>query len=679
MERVLEEFKRKYWKKIRKKPNVSGYSGVLHPRIKDGKEIPGTRCIRIYVERKVPLCFLSPKERIPRQLELGGSSIETDIVVLPRIRFMDSVVRTTPEEHQKRYRPAPAGVSCIHKDGTACTIDWYFRKGDKVLVALNNHCLPKGSMVLSNPGFKDISEAETVIGLDGNLQDVIKHFKRTYNGDLIVIKPRFLEAIKLTPEHPVLAIRPEKVYRYTYREYPVYHKPFKPEWVPASDIRKWDILLIPKIKREINNQLEISKELAYFLGMYVAEGSCSWSTKHSVTVKITITSKEIFEKLVSRASKVFDNIHVDSYKNNGKQFYSLKIYSVALAEQLTEWFGSGARNKKLPNFIYHLPDEVLDSFIEGMIDGDGWRTKERIGYSTSSEQLKQDMILLWLLKGKVPGVSYWEGEQEYLGYRWKSRKWNIIVYLGRKKDYYEDERFFYVPVREVYNEHYSGEVYNLQTRDETYAVPFIVHNCGSLENTAKIGDEWLQPSPYDGGQYPDDTIAKLAFYVPTKYNGYKCPYRNFAYKLYKGLYYLTHFRPYEAVNYVDISFGEPINPEDLSFTIYGIEGKVIGKGEHRKGIKVYKAGRTTAVTEGIIDDPCWNGYVYGRRGTAWYEDCVLVKGKCAGGDSGSPTVSITDEGLLYHGALFAGSDQGDWVYCKVENIERIAGVELVTI
>jgi len=341
VERILEEFKRKYWRKIRKKPNVSGYSGILHPRIKDGKEISGTKCIRIYVERKVPLCSLSPKERIPRQLELSGSSIETDIVVLPKIRFMDGVVRTTPEDHQKRYRPAPAGVSCIHKDGTACTLSWFFKKDCKVYVALNNHC-------------------------------------------------------------------------------------------------------------------------------------------------------------------------------------------------------------------------------------------------------------------------------------------------------------------------------------------------GSLENTAKIEDEWLQPSPDDGGEFPRDIIAKLAFYIPTKYNGYKCPYRNFAYKIYKGLYYLTHFKPYEAINYVDISFGEPTNLEDLSFTIYGIEGKVVGKGEHRKGLKVYKSGRTTAVTEGTIDDPSWNGYVYGRRGTAWYEDCVLVKGKCAGGDSGSPIVSIAHNGLLYHGALFAGSDQGVFIYCKVENIEKIAGVELVT-
>ena len=140
MDRILQEFKEKYWRAIRKKPNVSGYSGILHPRIKNGKEISGTKCIRIYVERKVPLCSLSPKERIPRQLELSGSSIETDIVVLPKIRFMDSVVRTTPEDHQKRYRPVPGGVSCTHKDGTACTSNFYFRKNGKIYLALNTHC-----------------------------------------------------------------------------------------------------------------------------------------------------------------------------------------------------------------------------------------------------------------------------------------------------------------------------------------------------------------------------------------------------------------------------------------------------------------------------------------------------------------------------------------------------------
>ena len=341
MEDIILEFKKKYWKEIKKRPNVHGYSGILHPRIKGGKEVPGTRCIRIYVEKKVPAHQLSLKEMIPRALDLGGSIVEIDVVELPRMRYLDEPEdRTTPIDHQKRYRPVQAGTSCMHRNGTACTLSWYFWKGNKLFIALNCHC-------------------------------------------------------------------------------------------------------------------------------------------------------------------------------------------------------------------------------------------------------------------------------------------------------------------------------------------------GALENTASIGDEWLQPSPYDGGVYPRDTIAKLSFYVPTKYETFKCPVRNFLFRIFKVLFHITHFRAYEPTNHVDISFGEPISRDILSFKIFGIEGKITGKGKHVIGAKVYKSGRTTGVTEGVIVDPAWNGYVYGRRGKAWYEDCVLVKGKCAGGDSGSPTISKSPDGLLYHGALFAGSDEF-WIYCKVENIEREANVKLAT-
>jgi len=144
------------------------------------------------------------------------------------------------------------------------------------------------------------------------------------------------------------------------------------------------------------------------------------------------------------------------------------------------------------------------------------------------------------------------------------------------------------------------------------------------------------------------------------------------------LYCIGHFREYQAVNYVDISFGEPIDINDITYEIFGIDGRVTGKGDHKQGTKVLKSGRTTAVTEGTIIDSSWNGQVTGSRGTADYEDCVLVAGECDGGDSGSPVVSKDDIGnLLFHGALFAGAT-GNWVHCKVDNIERIAGVELVT-
>ena len=353
MNRIIETFISKYWKSIRKKKNVVGYSGVLHPRIKDGVEIPDTKCVRIYVVKKEPEYKLRAKDIIPRVLNLG-CKIETDIVEIGRVRFLDSsnnnsVVRTTPEDHRKKYRPYPAGVSATNIHSTACTLNFFFKK-----------------------------KMDTSLGV-----------------------PR---------------------------------------------------------------------------------------------------------------------------------------YKVLIAGN------------------YH---------------------------------------------------------------------------------------------------------------------------CFALEGKAKEGDPILQPSPYDNGT-SSDIIGRFLYGVPVEYSEYKCPIRQALYRLYRALKFMVTFKDTEPSNKVDIAFAEPINVEDIKLEILGIPGRVVGLGEHKKGTIIYKAGRTSGVTSGPIEDPYWCGYVQGRRGVAFFVDCVLCKAKCSPGDSGSPVVSYKEmDKLLYHGALFAGSNNENLVYCKAENIIRESGAEVI--
>jgi len=347
LDSVIEEFKKRHWKSIYKKKNVHGFSGILRPRIKNGKELPGTSCVRIYVEKKEPFDSLAAKDIIPRHLDIGNNVVETDVVELERMYYVEELpcrcmtVKTdSPNDHQKRYRPLVAGISCIHRDGTACTLNWFYEKDGKILIGLNNHC-------------------------------------------------------------------------------------------------------------------------------------------------------------------------------------------------------------------------------------------------------------------------------------------------------------------------------------------------GSLSNKARIGDEWLQPSPYDNGTFPNDIVARLTFYVETKFAYFNCKYRNFLHRIYRIV-----TRNDAPVNYVDISFGKPTVNYELR--ILGIDGEIVAKGEHKEGATVIKSGRTTGVTYGTIQDAHYNGYVYGSRGIAYYEDVVLCLCECAGGDSGSPVVTpLTDDKHLadgkfaFLGALFAGSDQGHMIYCKHQRIEQIAKVKVV--
>ena len=208
------------------------------------------------------------------------------------------------------------------------------------------------------------------------------------------------------------------------------------------------------------------------------------------------------------------------------------------------------------------------------------------------------------------------------------------------------------------------------------------NHCFGRENDARVDDPILQPSPNDKGDYAKDQVGSFLFNVETKFASFKCPARNSLYKVYRGLYHLAHLRPLEPVNKVDIAFAIPNDNIEIEYRILGIDGRVIKTSrEHHENTFVYKSGRTSGVTSFTIIDNTWNGYVEGRRGKAYYEDCVLCYGVCKGGDSGSPVVSKVSVGgtpaLMYHGALFAGS-QTHMVYCKVENIEKEAGVRAIT-
>jgi tetrahydromethanopterin S-methyltransferase subunit B len=190
------------------------------------------------------------------------------------------------------------------------------------------------------------------------------------------------------------------------------------------------------------------------------------------------------------------------------------------------------------------------------------------------------------------------------------------------------------------------------------------NHCCAEENKAKIGDAILQPSPYDGGVLPDDKVGELYKFVPISFEEFSCPFRRFVMRF-------VRFFHKAAPNKADVGFFKPSvewKQEVLD------KGAVVGKCVPEIGDKVWKVGRTTGFTEGTVSDLDWAGYVSYSRGTAFFEDCILVEGYkfSQGGDSSSPV----QKGNLTVGMLFAGSDTHT-IVCKIDNIEAIGKVKLI--
>ncbi len=119
-------------------------------------------------------------------------------------------------------------------------------------------CLTPEVEILTEEGFKairDVIAGERVMTHEGVFRPVEKVIVREYNGPVLVIKPKGLLPVRLTPEHPVLAIRTVRrvndrkaickeacVNRVKER----CSRPFqdyKEEWVPAACLNYGDLLV----------------------------------------------------------------------------------------------------------------------------------------------------------------------------------------------------------------------------------------------------------------------------------------------------------------------------------------------------------------------------------------------------------------------------------------------------
>jgi hypothetical protein len=145
------------------------------------------------------------------------------------------------------------------------------------------------------------------------------------------------------------------------------------------------------------------------------------------------------------------------------------------------------------------------------------------------------------------------------------------------------------------------------------------------ESYASVGDEILQPGPYDGGSVSTDTVANLSCWVPlytTESNFVDC-----------------------ALAKITVDYDATI--KDIGLPVAPIKEVVVGQ-------KVQKSGRTTEHTTGTVT-------LTGASAKVWYDDTIITfedqivtTYMCDGGDSGSLVLDMDKHPI---GLLFAGSDE----------------------
>lgn len=169
----------------------------------------------------------------------------------------------------------------------------------------------------------------------------------------------------------------------------------------------------------------------------------------------------------------------------------VEVPSRILARAFAAWCGKRAHEKRIPEFILrHESDEVVEAFLKGYLEGDGFfyayrSGRSKRGISTVSLVLALQLQLLLARLGIFAPLRQVKGGKSTIDWRTINRKEKFITDYPIERKRYKRKviitgAYMLVPVCSVEEVHYSGPVYNIQTSDGTYVVHnVVVHNCGS--------------------------------------------------------------------------------------------------------------------------------------------------------------------------------------------------------
>jgi helicase len=162
-------------------------------------------------------------------------------------------------------------------------------------------------------------------------------------------------------------------------------------------------------RHKVPIKIPVNWELAKLLGYYVAEGSID---EKNYRVSFSLNSEEIeyIEDIIKCTETLF---HFKPSINKRKNVTYIDICDkiVYLFFDRVLNLPRGAKEKRIPQIILNVGQELQLEFLRCLVRGDG-SFKPRICYTTSSKLLASDLLYLLLQNNIIGGFSYEEGRRK---------------------------------------------------------------------------------------------------------------------------------------------------------------------------------------------------------------------------------------------------------------------------
>lgn len=270
-----------------------------------------------------------------------------------------------------------------------------------------------------------------------------------------------------------------------------------------------------------NEFIEITTNLAWALGVWFAEGSLSTSNKKEPNgIRITVNDKDelwVAEKwltIMKNSFGVNGGSYTSTVKRNGKNnsWINVNINSKIIGNYFKS-FGVGAKDKTLPDYILNLPKEKLQSFLNGLLIGDGSIKNDGSNNLTLSNpklllaiyniglKLNLDMSLQMQTKAGKLSTTKYVYTISFRGYE------NSISKNQSTSGIKFNDGLVYCPIRNLEKTDIIDDVYDFTVEDDHSfsCAGVIVHNCfgsvvgDSVESILYTAAEIGTMSKFGGG------------------------------------------------------------------------------------------------------------------------------------------------------------------------------------
>ena len=253
------------------------------------------------------------------------------------------------------------------------------------------------------------------------------------------------------------------------------------QWIPLSDLKKNDEIVISR-KILFRNKARLSKDEAWLLGFMFGDGwvtinnktnynnNIPYKTKSWITCVAKGDKPDIIDKILALFKKIFNaNLKDTDYgyyrteiADVGRYFYNLGVYG-------------GAKNKRIPKFLFSQPLYVRQLFLNGFNKADGCALENRFYFCNANPELIQDIRFLARSCGYAPS------RINIYNYRKKApnspKEIKSINARFSMKDTFINDEFITTAVRKIIPAG-EQEVFDLEVEDSENFIAdgMVVHN-----------------------------------------------------------------------------------------------------------------------------------------------------------------------------------------------------------